>query len=82
MAILGRFGLCELLKKRRRISEHVVVEITHIGHKGRLHYSSLQPLEVDVFEERVGLDARCSIHQAPQPLLGVFGQQLCEQQQK
>ena len=55
---------------------------THIRHKGRLHYSSLQPLEVDVFEERVGLDARCSVRQAPQPLLRVFGQQLGEQQQR
>lgn len=55
---------------------------THIRHKGRLHYSSLQPLEVDLFEERVGLDACSSIRLAPQPLLGVFGQQLGEQKQR
>lgn len=53
-----------------------LLQTTHIRHKRRLHYSSLQPLEVDVFEERVGLDARCSVRLAPQPLLRVFGQQL------
>lgn len=55
-----------------------IISTTHIRHKGRLHHSSLHPLEVDVFEERVGLDACCSIRLAPQPLLRVFGEQLGE----
>lgn len=53
-----------------------MLQTTHIRHKRRVHYASLQPLEVDVFEERVGLDAHSSVRLAPQPLLRVFGQQL------
>ena len=56
--------------------------MAHIRHKGWLHYSSLKPLEVDFFEERVELDVRCCVRQAPKPLLRVFGQQLGEQKQR
>lgn len=50
--------------------------MTYIGHKRGLHDSCLQSPEIDVFKERVGLDACRSVLQTPQPLLGVFGHQL------
>lgn len=38
---------------------------THVGHEGRLHHPGLHPLEVDIFEEGVSLDAGRLVRLAP-----------------
>lgn len=60
----------------------VCVCVPYIWAEGRVQHVGLQPFEVDVSEDGVLLDLHRPAALAPQPLLGVLGQQLTHRKRK